>query len=100
MIEKNIGSVVETIKQPVITDKTNLLLEENKYSFLVDKKATKPLIKKAIQELFQVNVVTIRTYNQPLKKRRVGNIIGKRSQYKRAIVQLAPGNSINLFPEN
>ena len=54
MIEKNIGSVVETIKQPVITDKTNLLLEENKYSFLVDKKATKPLIKKAIQELFQV----------------------------------------------
>lgn len=100
MIEKNIGSVVETIKQPVITDKTNLLLEENKYSFLVDKKATKPLIKKAIQELFQVNVITILTYNQPIKKRRVGNIIGKRSQYKRAIVQLAPGNSINLFPEN
>jgi large subunit ribosomal protein L23 len=100
MIEKNIGSVIEVIKQPVITDKANLLLEENKYSFLVDKKATKPLIKKAIQELFQVTVLTIRTYPKPLKKRRVGNVIGKCSQYKKAIVQLAPGNSINLFPEN
>jgi large subunit ribosomal protein L23 len=100
MIEKNIGTVIELIKQPVITDKTNLLLEENKYSFLVDKKATKPLIKKAIQDLFQVNVLKIRTYQQPLKKRRVGNIIGKRSRYKRVVVQLAPGNSINLFPEN
>lgn len=90
---------LDIIKQPVITDKTTRLLEKNQYSFLVDPKADKVAIKKSIELIFQVTVIKVNTYHQPPKKRKIGKFQGYRSHYKRAIVKLAPSDSINLFPE-
>ena len=62
-------------------------------------KATKPQIKAAIESLFEVKVTSVNTLNPPRKKRRVGKFIGYKAQYKKAIVTLAEGDSITLFPE-
>ena len=72
----------------------SLLLGEFGY---LDKKADKISIKTAIEQLFDVKVVSVNTANLPLKKRRVGKFIGKKPQNKKAIVTLAPENSITFF---
>lgn len=92
-------SLADIIRRPLVTEKATLLLENNQYSFEVDPKAAKPEIKAAVEELFNVKVVGVSTQNPPRKKRRVGKFIGHRAQYKRAVVTLAPGDSITLFPD-
>lgn len=96
---KNFRSLADLVRRPIVTEKATILLENNQYTFEVDPRATKPEIKAAIQELFQVKVVGVNTHNPPQKKRRMGRFIGCRPQYKRAIVTLATGDSITLFPE-
>jgi len=91
--------LIDLVRKPVITEKATLLLEENKYVFDVAKKATKPEIKKAIEKLFDVTVTKVNVQNLPRKKRRMGRFMGYKAQYKRAIVTLAEGDSITLFPE-
>nr|QQP22398.1 50S ribosomal protein L23 [Cryptophyta sp. CCMP2293] len=92
--------LIDIVKYPIITDKATRLLELNQYSFAIDNKATKLDIKAAIEYLFQVKVVSVNTFNPPQKKRRIGRFIGTKPRYKKAIVTLAEGNSINLFSEN
>jgi large subunit ribosomal protein L23 len=88
---------LEIIKAPVITEKsTRLSQEENKYVFKVDSKATKDQIKKAVETIFKVKVVDITTINAKVKKRRVGRYTGLTNRYKKAIVKLAEGQSIEL----
>ena len=93
----------DLIRRPILTEKATRLMEENKYSFNVVLQATKPEIKAAIEDLFQVKVVQVNTLRLPRKKRRVGKFVGFKSQYKRAIVALAPGDEEKirqvLFPE-
>jgi large subunit ribosomal protein L23 len=90
----------EIIKYPIITDKATRLLENNQYSFIVNPNATKITIRSSIENLFAVKVIKINTCNLPKKKKRVGKFIGWKSQYKKAIVTLAEGDTINLFAEN
>jgi len=90
---------IDLVKYPLLTEKTIKLIEQNQYSFAVDAKATKTSVKAAIEKLFDVKVISVNTSLQALKKRRVGKFIGKKSQYKRAIVTLAPENSITLFED-
>ncbi|HEY9805311.1 MAG TPA: 50S ribosomal protein L23 [Candidatus Obscuribacterales bacterium] len=92
-------SLADLIRRPLVTEKATRLLEDNKYTFEVAPQATKPQIKAAIEELFEVKVVGVNTQRPPRKQRRVGKFIGHRPQYKRAIVTLATGDSITLFPE-
>lgn len=89
----------DIIRRPIVTEKATRLLEDNKYTFEVSPKATKPEIKAAIENLFEVTVVRVNTTNPPRKQRRIGRFVGHRPQYKRAVVTLAPGDSITLFPE-
>lgn len=89
----------DLIKCPIVTEKATLLLEQNKYVFDVVPKATKPQIKAAIESLFDVKVVSVNTLHRPPKKRRVGKFLGYKAHSKRAIVTLAEGDSIALFPE-
>ena len=89
----------DIIYRPLITEKATRLLELNQYTFEVDPKATKPEIRSAIEQLFDVKVVGISTANPPQKTRRVGQFKGRRAQVKKAMVTLAEGNSITLFPE-
>ncbi|KKI98870.1 50S ribosomal protein L23 [Prochlorothrix hollandica] len=91
--------LADLIKRPLITEKATQLLGYNQYVFEVDRRATKPEIKAAIQELFKVKVVGISTMNNPPKRRRVGRFMGYKPRYKRAIVRLAPEDEIILFPE-
>jgi|TARA_B100000482_G_C12330430_1_gene188608 large subunit ribosomal protein L23 len=90
---------IDLVKYPLLTEKTIKLIEQNQYSFAVSSNATKTSVKVAIEQLFDVKVVSVNTSLQALKKRRVGKFIGKKTQYKRAIVTLAPENSITLFED-
>ena len=87
----------QIIKYPIITDKATRLLENNKYSFVVDCSSDKLTIKAAIEYLFNVKVIQVNTCRLPRKKKRVGKYIGWKPQYKKAIVTLSEGNVINLF---
>ena len=93
-------SINDIIKYPIITDKATRLLENNQYSFIVNPSSDKITIKSAIEYLFNVKVIKINTCHLPKKQKRVGKYIGWKSQYKKAIVTLADGDTINLFAES
>lgn len=99
MTEFDPRKLADLIRRPIVTEKATLLLEQNKYTFEVAPQATKTEIKAAIESLFDVKVVDVNTQNPPRKKKRVGKFVGFRALYKRAVVTLAPGDSITLFPE-
>ncbi len=99
MSEYNPRDLADLVLRPIVTEKATLLLEQNKYVFEVILKANKPEIKAAIESLFNVKVTGVNTTRPPRKKRRVGKFSGYKPQYKRAVVTLAAGDSITLFPE-
>ena len=90
----------QIIKYPIITDKATRLLENNQYSFIVDRYSDKSSIKTAIEYLFNVKVIKVNTSRLPRKKKRVGKYIGWKPQYKKAIVTLSEDDVINLFTES
>nr|YP_010986149.1 ribosomal protein L23 [Polyopes affinis]WOL37067.1 ribosomal protein L23 [Polyopes affinis] len=96
-LERNL---IDLVKYPIITDKTTKLIEDNQYCFAVDNKANKLDIKKAIEYIFNVRVQEINTLNRMQKKRRLGQFIGKKTNYKKAIVKLHKDDNIKLFPDN
>ena len=83
--------------RPLITEKSTQLMEEGKYVFVVAKKANKIEIAKAVAEVFNVKVANVNTVNVSGKVKRMGRFVGKRSDYKKAIVKLAPGETIEFF---
>lgn len=92
----NTLSMVDLIKYPVITEKTYLSLYKNRqYTFDIDKRLTKTQIKKLFSSLFKVNVIAVNTHIPPRKQIRVGTAQGFRPTYKRAIITLKEGDSIN-----
>jgi large subunit ribosomal protein L23 len=93
-------SKAQIIKYPIITDKATRLLENNQYSFLVDRYSDKLTIKASIEYLFDVKVVKVNTCRLPRKKKRVGKYIGWKPHYKKAIVTLSEGDVINLFTDS
>jgi large subunit ribosomal protein L23 len=99
VVKRNPRELADLILKPIVTEKATMLLEQNKYVFDVVVKATKPDIKAAIESLFDVSVTKVNTIRLPRKKRRVGKFLGFKPQYKRAIVTLNEGDSIELFPE-
>jgi large subunit ribosomal protein L23 len=92
--------IVDILKYPIITDKATRLLENNKYTFIVDLYSTKISIKNAIEYLFDVTVKKVNTSHLPKKKKRVGKYNGWKPQNKKAVVTLVKNNRINLFAEN
>jgi large subunit ribosomal protein L23 len=87
----------DIIVKPIITEKSNLLMAEGKYTFQVAKGANKTEIAKAVEEIFKVKVLRVNTVNVQGKVRRMGKFAGKRPDWKKAIVQLAEGQSIPIF---
>ena len=87
----------DIIKRPIITEKSALLAEKAVYTFEVAKDANKVEIKKAIEEIFGVKVVAIRTVNVHKKPKRMSRYEGFKSAYKKAIVRLEPGQTIKAF---
>ncbi|MBW2233869.1 MAG: 50S ribosomal protein L23 [Deltaproteobacteria bacterium] len=91
-------NVHQVIKRPLVTEKSTIGREENNIVvFAVDPAANKVEIQNAVETLFDVQVVKVRTLLMPRKKRRVGKTMGHRPQWKKAIVQLAEGQAIEFF---
>ena len=86
----------DTIIAPVITEKATLASEHGKVVFRVAPNATKPEIKAAVEALFSVKVTAVNTLNREGKTKRFRGIPGKQKSYKKAIVTLAEGQSIDV----
>ena len=87
----------DIIIRPLITEKSTTLMAEGKYVFEVAKAANKIEIAKAISQIFNVKVASVNTVNVEGKVKRMGRSIGKRADYKKAIVKLAAGETIEFF---
>jgi len=90
--------IYQVIKKPLITEKGNLHKEQhNQISLRVDKRANKVEIRRAVEALFKTKVLDVKTMNVKGKTRRVGKNIGKRPDWKKAVVKLVPGKTIEFF---
>lgn len=97
MSETKIRDPRDILIAPVVSEKSYGLLDENKYAFIVDRRANKTEIKIAIQQIFGVKVLQVNTTNRQGKSRRTRYGIGKRPNTKRAIVSVAAGDRIDIF---
>ncbi|MBN2539793.1 MAG: 50S ribosomal protein L23 [Deltaproteobacteria bacterium] len=90
--------IYSVIKKPLVTEKSTIARdEENKYFFEVDRKATKIDIRNAVEKIFKVKVVDIHTINVAGKKKRMGRITGRKRNWKKAVITLAPGGTIEVY---
>lgn len=87
----------DIIIRPIVTEKTSDMMKDNKYTFQVAMCANKTEIRQAVEAIFNVKVVNVNTIRVLGKTKRMGRFEGKRSDYKKAIVKLAEGNTIPLF---
>jgi large subunit ribosomal protein L23 len=87
----------DVLLKPVVSEKSYALLDENKYTFLVDPRANKTQIKQAVEAVFSVKVTGVNTINRQGKRKRTRTGFGKRKDTKRAIVTLAEGDRIDIF---
>ena len=88
----------EVILRPITTEKSTLARElENVVTLAVDPRAGKHDIKSAVEQLFNVKVLDVRTIRMPQKTRRVGKCVGATREWKKAIVRLAEGQTIEFF---
>ena len=89
----------DIIKKPLITEKITMLQEKNPniVGFIVDKKATKPEIKRAVEKIFNVKVKKVRVINMKGKPKRLGRFEGRTSSWKKAYVILEKGYTINFL---
>lgn len=87
----------DVLKSPVISEKSVGLVEENKYTFWVDPAANKIEIKAAVEKMFKVSVIDVRTLTVKGKMKRVGKYQGKTSDRKKAIATLKAGDKIDNF---
>ena len=87
----------EVLRRPLITEKSTTLQIEGKYAFEVDKAATKPQIKQAVEKAFNVEVTGVNVITMPGKRRRLGRRELQAHPWKKAVVTLKPGDSIEFF---
>ncbi len=88
----------DVVKRPVITEKTSIQKEDaNQITFEVDRRANRVMIRKAVESIFGVNVIGVRTMHVKGKVKQRGRIVGKRRDWKKAIVTLVPGERIDFF---
>ncbi|MCR8613256.1 MAG: 50S ribosomal protein L23 [Mycoplasma sp.] len=92
-------NINEIIKKPVLTEKTYKQMADGAYTFVVDKRAKKNQIKRAVEQIFDVKIGKVNTQVVRRKEKRVGRFSGLLAGYKKAVVYLLDGYSINFFPE-
>lgn len=83
--------------KPIVTEKSKALMEERKYTFRVPLSATKIQIRQAVEQIFKVKVQAVNTMRYEGKMKRLGRTQGRRSDWKKAVVTLKPGETIELF---
>ena len=92
---------MDILKKPLVTEKASELNEANKYAFVVDKRANKVEIKKAVEDMYGVSVLSVNTMNYLGKEKtrytKAGFISGRKPSFKKAIVQIAEGDMIDFY---
>ena len=81
----------------IVTEKSTALMEQGKYTFRVPLAATKIQIRQAVEQIFKVKVQAVNTMRYEGKLKRMGRTQGRRSDWKKAVVTLKPGEAIELF---
>jgi large subunit ribosomal protein L23 len=90
--------VYQVLKKPLITEKgTRGKEQSNQILFEVDRRANKVMVRKAVESIFKVKVLSVKVMNVKGKERRVGRNAGRRPDWKKAIVRLSPGENIEFF---
>jgi len=88
----------QIIQRPLVTERSMVARDtQNKYSFKVHPRSTKPEIRKAVEELFSVRVINVATMNVAGKPKRLGRSTGYRASWKKAIVTVAAGQKIEIY---
>ncbi|MGI5891189.1 MAG: 50S ribosomal protein L23 [Bacillota bacterium] len=87
----------DVLIKPMVSEKSMMLMEDNKYSFIVARDANKIEIKHAVEKLFNVDVTEVTTRNQRGKLKRMGRFQGRRPNTKKAVVTLKAGDKIEIF---
>ncbi|MEW6531689.1 MAG: 50S ribosomal protein L23 [Thermodesulfobacteriota bacterium] len=88
----------QIVRRPIVTEKSSIMKDEgNQIVFEVDPRANKSEIKKAVEKLFKVTVLSIRTQNRLGKPKRLGRTSGKRKDWKKAIVRIKEGQRVEFF---
>ena len=88
----------DIIRRPLITEKTSIQKEDNnQVTFEVDRRANRIEIRRAVEKIFDVNVASVRTLHVKGKTKRRGRVLGRRRDWKKAIVTLRPGERIDFF---
>lgn len=87
----------DILLKPIVTEKTAEMMQDNKYTFKVALTANKVEIRQAVEQIFKVRVLSVNTMRVLGKMKRMGRHMGKRPDYKKAIVKLAPGETIGFF---
>jgi large subunit ribosomal protein L23 len=90
-------SIYETLVKPVVTEKSNVELGKNVYTFVVDRRATKIDVRSAVEKIYGVKVARVNTQNISGKKRHYGRIAGQESDWKKAVVRLKAGQKIDAL---
>jgi large subunit ribosomal protein L23 len=93
----NISSYHDVLIRPLITEKSTRQIELGQYSFEVHRDANKIQIREAVEKTFNVQVRAVNTLNMPRKEKRRGRVIGTVHGWKKAIVTLVPGQTIDIF---
>lgn len=83
--------------RPIVTEKSTALMEQGKYTFRVPLAATKIQIRQAVEQIFKVKVQAVNTMRYEGKLKRMGRTQGRRSDWKKAVITLKPGEAIELF---
>ena len=97
MSEIKIRDPRDILIAPVVSEKSYSLLDENKYTFIVDPRANKTEIKIAVEQVFGVKVLSVHTLTRQGKTRRTRYGMGRRPNTKRAIISVAAGDRIDIF---
>ena len=87
----------DVLRRPIITEKSTLMQENGRYAFEVSPSATKHQIQRAVMDAFDVKVIKVNTMNVRGKRKRFGPRISAKRSWKKAIVTLAPGDTITIF---
>ena len=92
---------MDILRKPLVTEKASDLNEEGKYAFEVDRRANKVEIKKAVEDMYGVNVVSVNTMNYLGKSKsrntKTGVVSGRKPSYKKAVVKVAEGDMIDFY---
>ena len=97
MSETKIRDPRDILRVPEVSEKSYTLLDENKYTFIVDPRANKTEIKIAVEQVFGVKVLSVHTLTRQGKTRRTRYGMGRRPNTKRAIISVAAGDRIDIF---